>query len=93
MQGGVLRTGQGDAVKFFGFALKDAATTSCAEVCCELGRYYEEAGDLQEAVLWYQNAASETESILDIRTSCDIPREGLKRCGMPIQDESQGEKA
>lgn len=70
--------------KFFGFALKDAVTTSCAEVCCELGHFYEESGDIAEAALWYQNAATETESILDIRTSKEIPREGLKRCGAEV---------
>lgn len=74
----------GNLPKFFGFALKDAVTTSCAEICCELGTFYEESGDLGEAVLWYQNAATETESILDIRTSQDIPREGLKRCGAEV---------
>lgn len=67
--------------KFFGFAIKDAVTTACAEVCCELGKYYEENGELGEAIIWYQNAATETESILDIRTSQEIPREGLVRCG------------
>lgn len=67
--------------KFFGFAIKDAVTTACAEVCCELGKYYEENGEPGEAVIWYQNAATETESILDIRTSQEIPREGLARCG------------
>lgn len=76
---------QNDLPKFFGFALKDAVTTPCAEICCELGKYYEEAGDIAEAVLWYQNAATETESILDIRTSQDIPREGLKRCGVETE--------
>lgn len=67
--------------KFFGFAMKDAVTDACAEVCCELGKYYEENGELEEAAIWYQNAATETESILDIRTSQEIPREGLIRCG------------
>lgn len=72
---------QGNLPKFFGFALKDAVTQSCAEICCELGRFYEESGEIQEAAIWYQNAATETESILDIRTSQDIPQEGLARCG------------
>lgn len=72
---------QGDVAKFFGCALKDTVTTACAEICCELGKYYEEAGDREEAAIWYQNAATETESILDIRTSQEIPREGLERCG------------
>ena len=75
---------QGNIPKFFGFALKDAATEACAEMCCELGKYYEAQGDIEEAVLWYQNAATETESILDIRTSGEIPREGLKRCGVEL---------
>lgn len=77
---------QNNLPKFFGFALKDAVTTSCAEICCELGRFYEENGDISEAVLWYQNAATETESILDIRTSQEIPREGLKRCGVRVEE-------
>ncbi len=77
---------QGNLPKFFGFALKDAVTSSCAEICCELGKFYENSGDTGEAILWYQNAATETESILDIRTSQEIPREGLKRCGVEESD-------
>jgi len=72
---------QGNLPKFFGFALKDAVTASCAEMCCELGRFYEDNGDLPEAAIWYQNAATETESILDVRTSREIPQQGLNRCG------------
>lgn len=71
---------QENPVKFLGFALKDAVTTSSAEICCELGAFYEGQGEWQEAVLWYQNALTETESILDIRTSQEIPQEGVKRC-------------
>ena len=73
---------QGEIAGFFGAALKDAVSTSCAEICCELGKYYEAEGNLSEAAIWYQNAATETESILDIRTSQDIPRSGLQRCGV-----------
>ena len=71
----------GDISGFFGCALKDVASEGCAEICCELGAYYEQEGKFEDAVLWYQNALSETESILDIRTSKEIPEEGLKRCG------------
>ncbi len=70
-----------DLPSFFGCALKDAATDMCAEICCELGAYYEGAGNVKEAALWYQNALTETESILDIRTSGQIPQKGLERCG------------
>lgn len=77
----------GNVAKFFGYALKDAISTSCAEVCCELGCYYEMMDEKEDAILWYQNAAAETESILDIRTSQEIPRAGLQRLGI------EGDKA
>ncbi|MCD7826288.1 MAG: glycosyltransferase family 2 protein [Clostridiaceae bacterium] len=70
---------KGDTAKFFNCALKDAITASCAEICCELGKYYEGTGEFSEAILWYQNAATETESILDIRTSGEIPQQSLER--------------
>lgn len=78
---------QGNVAKFFGFAMKDTITTSSAEMCCELGRYYEDNNDREEAILWYQNAATETKSILDIRTSREIPREGLRRCGVAVDSD------
>lgn len=71
----------GNLAGFFGCVLKDVVSDGCAEICCELGAYYEAEGNLTEAALWYQNAATETESILDIRTSGEIPAEGLIRCG------------
>lgn len=70
---------KGDIVSFMECALKDAATSSCAEICCELGMYYESVGNISEAVMWYQNALTETESILDIRSSQEIPNEALER--------------
>lgn len=71
----------GDVAKLMTYALKDAVTTATAEVCCELGAFYEERGDMAEAAAWYMNAAGdETESILDIRTSQKFPQEGIARC-------------
>ncbi len=71
---------KGDANNFFTYALKDAVLGSTAEVCCELGDYYQSVGNVQEAVVWYRNAATETESIIDLRTSTDIPKQRLKLC-------------
>lgn len=70
---------QGDVSGFFKYAMKDAALSFTAEVCCELGAFYESCGDKAEAIVWYQNALSETESILDIRTSDGIPQAGIDR--------------
>ena len=64
--------------KFFSYALKDAVTTSCAEVCCELGYYYKDLGDYQEAFMWFQNALTETESIIDVRCSKEIPQKQME---------------
>lgn len=54
-------------------------TAPTSELCCELGAYFEECGDLAEAAMWYQNALSETESILDARTGNEIPTRALER--------------
>jgi hypothetical protein len=52
----------------------------CAEICYELGSYYYNQQDFQEAIVWFYNAAYETESIIDIHTSGDLPLQGLVNC-------------
>ncbi len=66
--------------EFFKLALKDMVTTPCAEICYELGTYFFDAGDIDEAILWFLNASSETESILDIHRSGDLPLQKLSEC-------------
>lgn len=56
---------------FFKYALKGALSESCSELCLELGRYFEDAGDLNEAHIWYYNAAFETEPICNIHAGSD----------------------
>lgn len=70
----------GNCNEFFKICLKDMAESPCAEICMELGNYYFGTADYEEAVLWYINAANETESILDIRTSCNLPLYALADC-------------
>lgn len=70
----------GDMSHFIAFAMRDAVLEPTAELCCELGAYFEGEGNLSEARMWYQNALTETESVLDIRTSHDIPQAGIERC-------------
>ena len=75
---------KGDIAGFLGYALKDAVSSSTSEVCCELGKYYEETGNKSEAALWYQNALTETDCILDKRCGSEIPLAGLERCGVSV---------
>ncbi len=83
---------QGDVARFFTYALKDAVIESSAEICCELGAYYEDNGETQEAVTWYLNAATQTQSILDIRSSTSIPAQGLQRCYRMLGLEEEAKK-
>ena len=71
---------QGDSDAFFKLALKDMLTTPCSEICYELGCYFKDKADYDEASLWFYNAAFETESILDIHMGGDLPLHGLADC-------------
>lgn len=71
---------QGDTDNFFKLALKDMITTPCSEICYELGCYFKEKKDYDEAILWFYNAAFEAENILDIHTGGDLPLNALADC-------------
>lgn len=77
---------EGNVNEFFKLALKDMVTTPCAEICFELGEYFLAAQDVEEAILWFLNAASETESILDIHRSGDLPLRRLSECYQLMAD-------
>jgi glycosyltransferase involved in cell wall biosynthesis len=79
----------GDTADFFKYALKVTACEGCAEICCELGEYFLAAQDIDEAILWFYNGAYETESILNIHSSGDLPLLGLSRCYRALGDEAQ----
>lgn len=66
--------------EFFKLTIKDMLTVPCSEICYELGTYFLSQKDYDEAVLWFYNAAYETESILDIHTGGDLPLLGLVEC-------------
>ena len=86
-----------DTEKFFKYALKVVASEGCSEICCELGTYFLERQDLEEAIVWFYNAVYETESILNIHSSGDIPLRGLAECyrlaGNAEQTEAYGKLA
>ncbi len=74
------------------FALKNMAEgKASAEVCFELGEYFYELGDYKEAVIWYYNAAYETECELNIRYAGDYPLQRLAECYRLLGDRQQEE--
>ena len=79
----------GDAEDFFKYAMKVIACDGCAEICCELGEFYLQKTDIDEAIVWFYNAAYETESILNIHSGGDIPLYGLAKCYREAGNEEQ----
>lgn len=71
---------RGDKAKFYKYAMKAIASGGCAEICLELGCYYMEEEDYEEAIVWFYNAAFETECILDIHCGGDKPLLGIAKC-------------
>ena len=71
---------QQDGYGLLKVALKEVATNPCSEVCYELGQYYLGQHDPREASLWFINAFSETEAVLDVHAGGDGALQGLKQC-------------
>ena len=79
----------GDVADFFKYAMKAVASEGCSEICCELGAFYMEQQDYDEAVIWLYNAAYETESVLNIHCGGDLPLRGLAKCYQELGNEEQ----
>lgn len=81
-----------DCAAFLKYALKVVAAGGCAEICCELGEYFYKLQDFEEAAVWFYNAAYETESILNIHSSGDIPLCGLAKCYQSMENYVQAKE-
>ena len=69
-----------DTVAVFKSAMKVMVMAPCSELCCELGEFYLECGEKDEASLWFYNAIHETEPRLSIKYKEQIPEKGLENC-------------
>ena len=81
----------GDAVRFFKYTTKVIAEEANSEICCEMGHFYEDSGDLEEAAVWYYNAVYETQPILNLRAGSGEGLEGLIRCYEGLECPGQAE--
>ncbi|MBP5198448.1 MAG: glycosyltransferase [Lachnospiraceae bacterium] len=70
---------KGDVTSLLKYASKSIAGEGNSEVCYELGAFYEDAKDLDEACVWYYNAAYETSPCLSVKAAKKLPLEGLVR--------------
>ena len=80
-----------DSAMMFKTALKNVIGEPSAEVCCDLGAYFADTGDFEEAATWYYTAASGAQSELDIHTSGNIPLLCLARCYDKLDMPSEAE--
>ena len=76
---------------FFKYCSKVIAGDGCSEICYEMGQYHEDAGDYEEAAVWYYNAAYETAPVLSLTTGGTKPLEGLVRCYRQLGMEEQAQ--
>lgn len=72
--------------EFFKWVLKDIVTKPSSEVCCEIGQYYYDIEDYNEAICWFINAAKETEPALNLHSHTEIPYNMLAECYMKLAD-------
>lgn len=82
-----------DINNFFKICLRDMVATPCAEICIELGEYFFSQSDYNEAAIWFQNAAYETQSMVYARSSGDLPRRRLGDSYMQIAGELERKRA
>lgn len=78
-----------DHDRFFSIALKNVSRDGYSEVCCELGAYYKDHNDFEEASLWFSNAAFHTDPVLDVETGGRIPLNALADCYEKLAEEKE----
>ncbi len=81
----------GDTVNFFKYTCKVIAQEACSEICCEMGHFYEEASDWEEAAIWYYNAVYETHPLLVLQAGGQESLKGLIRCYEELECPEQAE--
>jgi len=73
------------------YSLKDLTTIPSSEMCYELGNYYRNIGDLDEAIVWYYNAVYESSPILNIHIGGDVTLMKLSECYRELGNLEQAE--
>ena len=69
-----------DSATMLKMCLKDLLSEGSSEMCYELGEYFFDKEDYNEAALWYYNAMHETTSICNLHTSTDWAEKKYNMC-------------
>ncbi len=85
----------GDTARFFALAFKLMPDAVCGELCYEIGSYFMEQADYEEAVQWFE-AACQTEAVIDARRGGKLPLLALAQCcreiARQVQDDVAGDE-
>lgn len=67
-----------------------AVDDPCAEVCFELGEFFYENGEYNDAALWYLNASQQS-PLMDVHAGGDAALRGLGRSYAHLSEQTDGE--
>lgn len=81
-----------DAVQLMKYTTKALVSGGCSEICFELGMFYEEQKDYEEASVWFYNAVYETQPVLVKAAAGEDALRGLIRCYEALGIEEQVEQ-
>ena len=76
----------------FKVCLKGVADNSSSEICYEIGEFFYQKKDFNEAALWFYNAAFETKSILNRKYEKEYPIQRLQICYEKLGNIEEAEK-
>ncbi|MBD5460024.1 MAG: glycosyltransferase family 2 protein [Lachnospiraceae bacterium] len=82
---------RGDHLRFFKYIMKVIAGNECSEGCFELGEFYLDRADYEEAAVWFYNARYETQPVLNIRLGGEEALERLAQCYICMGNRAQAE--
>lgn len=74
---------------FFKIVMKSVMNDPCAEICCELGEFYIDRRDYEEALLWFFTAANGAGSELYAPYAGSIPLSGMAKCYAMLGQEQE----
>lgn len=82
----------GSADRFFSLAFKLMPGAVCSELCYEVGCYFQEKEDFEEAIQWYEMAAYQSQPVIDARMGGSLPLLVLGACCQLLSEQAKTEE-
>ena len=79
----------GNTDRFFAMAFKMMPDALCAELCYEVGSFFQAQADYEEAVQWFEMAAHNVPALIDARRGGKLPLLEMGKCYRKLADQMQ----